>query len=130
MFRTFDWCVFLRKQFWYGLKGGGHNVFKAANLPTNWLKIPKSVIVTDFPFEQLFKYLVYLAELCCDSKDEVLVGGRSWSRSCRLAVGMVGVAGTFSLPLTCVIPRADSCTILCAVRQRHCYEFDCSCDGW
>ena len=43
-------CVFLRKQFWYGLKGGGHNVFKAANLPTNWLKIPKSVIVTDFPF--------------------------------------------------------------------------------
>ena len=44
------WCVFLRKQFWYGLKGGGHNVFKAANLPTNWLKIPKSVIVTDFPF--------------------------------------------------------------------------------
>ena len=96
MFRTFGWCVFVHKQFWYGLKGGGHNVFKAANLPTNWLKIPKSVIVTDFPFEQLFKYLVYLAELCCDSKDEVLVGGRSSSRSCRLAVGVVGVVGTFS----------------------------------
>ena len=31
------------------LKGGGHNVFKAAKLQTNWLKIPKSVIVTDFP---------------------------------------------------------------------------------
>ena len=46
-------CVFLRKQFWYGLKGGGHNVFKAVNLPTNWLKIPKSVNVTDFPIEQL-----------------------------------------------------------------------------
>ena len=39
----------LRKQFWYGLKGGRHNVFKAANLPVNWLKIPKSVNVTDFP---------------------------------------------------------------------------------
>ena len=37
----------------YGLKGGGHNVFKAVNLPINWLKIPKSVNVTDFPNEQL-----------------------------------------------------------------------------
>ena len=90
-------CVFLRKQFWYGLKGGGHNVFKAANLPTNWLKIPKSVNVTGFPLSS-FKYLVYLAELCCDSKDVSLVDGRSWSRSCRLAVGVVGVVGTFSLP--------------------------------
>ena len=67
-------------------------------------------------------YLVYLAELCCDSKDEVLVDGRSWSRSCRLAMGVVGVVGTFSLPLTCVIPRADSCTIICTVRQRHRYK--------
>ena len=90
-----SFCV---SNFWYGLKGGGHNVFKAANLPTNWLKIPKSVNVTDFPFEQLFKYLVYLAELCCDSQDEVLVDGRSLLRSCRLAVGVVGVIGTFSLP--------------------------------
>ena len=61
--------------------------------------------------------------MCCDSKDEVLVDGRSWPRSCRLAVGVVGVVGTFSLPLTCVIPRADSCTIICAVRQRHRYKF-------
>ena len=37
----------------YGLKGGCHNVFKAANLPTNWLKFPKSVNVTDFAFEEL-----------------------------------------------------------------------------
>ena len=36
---------------------------------------------------------------------------------------MVGVVGTFSLPVTCVIPRADSCTIICAVRQRHRYKF-------
>ena len=36
---------------------------------------------------------------------------------------MVGVVGTFSLPVTCVIPCADSCTIICAVRQRHRYEF-------
>ena len=36
--------------------------------------------------------------MCCDSKGEVLVDGRSWSRSCRLAVGVVGVVGTFSLP--------------------------------
>ena len=43
----------LRKQFRYGLKGGGHNIFKAVNLPTDWLKIPKSVNVTDFPIEQL-----------------------------------------------------------------------------
>ena len=124
MFRAFGWFVFLRKQFWYGLKGGGHNVFKAANLPTIWLKIPKSVIVTDFPlFEQLFKYLVYLAEICCGSKNEVLIDGCSWSRSCHLAVGVVGVVGTFSLPLTCVIPHADSCTIFCTVRQRHLYKF-------
>ena len=33
---------------------------------------------------------------------------------CRLAVGVVGVVGTFSLPVTCVIPRADSRTIICA----------------
>ena len=66
-------------------------------MPTNWLKIPKSVKVTDFPLSS-FQYLMYLAELCCDSKDEVLVDGRSWSRSCRLAVGVVGVVGTFSLP--------------------------------
>ena len=37
----------------YGLNGGGHNIFKAVNLPTNWLKIPKSVNVTNFPDEQL-----------------------------------------------------------------------------
>ena len=61
--------------------------------------------------------------MCCDSKDEVLVDGSSWSRSCRLAVGVVGVVGTFSLPVTCVIPRADSCTIIRAVRQRHRYKF-------
>ena len=52
MFQTFS-GVSLVKVIWYGLKGGGHNVFKAANLPTNWLKISKSVNVTDFPFEQL-----------------------------------------------------------------------------
>ena len=70
--------------------------------------------------------------MCCDSKDEVLVDGRFWSSSCHLAVGMVGVVGTFSLPLTCIIPRADSCTIICTVRQRHRYNFgNCSsCDGW
>ena len=66
--------------------------------------------------------------MCCDSKGEVLVDGRSWSRSCRLAVGVVGVVGvvgTFSLPffLSCIIPRADSRTIICAVRQRHHYKF-------
>ena len=66
---------------------------------------------------------MYLAELCCDSKDEVLVNGRSWSRSCLLAVGVVGVAGTFSLLLACVIPRADSRTIIFAVRQVHRYKF-------
>ena len=41
---------------------------------------------------------MYLAEICCDSEDEVLVNGHFWSRSCRLAVGVVGVVGTFSLP--------------------------------
>ena len=91
-------------------------------MPTNWLKIPKSVNVTNFPFGQLFKYLLYLAEMCCDSKDEVLVDERSWSRSCCLAVGVVGVIGTFSLPLACVIPRADSHIIICTVRQRHRYK--------
>ena len=54
----------------------------------------------------------------------VLVDGRSWSRSSRLAVGVVGVIGTFSLPfLSCIIPSADSHTIICAVHQRHCYKF-------
>ena len=38
-------------------------------------------------------------------------------------MGVVGVVGTFLLPVTCVIPRADSCTIICAVRQRHHYKF-------
>ena len=52
-----------------------------------------------------------------------LVDGHSWLRSCCLAVGVVGVAGTFSLLLACVIPRADSRTIICAVRQRHRYKF-------
>ena len=66
-------------------------------MPSNWLKIPKSVIVTDFPLSS-FKYLVYLAEMHCDSKNVFLVGGRSWSRSCHFAVGVVGVVGTFSLP--------------------------------
>ena len=61
--------------------------------------------------------------MCCDSKNEVLVDGRFWSRSCHLAVGVVGVVGTFSLPVTCVLPRADSCTIICAVCQRHRYKF-------
>ena len=68
--------------------------------------------------------------MCCGS-EEGLVDGRSWSRSCRLAVGVVGVIGTFSLNVTCIIPRADSCTIIGAVRQRPRYEFgDSSCDGW
>ena len=81
----------------YGLKGGRHNVFKTAKLPTNWLKIPESVIVSDFLLSS-FGYLMYLAETCCDSKDVFLVNGRSWSRSCHFAVGVVGVIGTFSLP--------------------------------
>ena len=36
-------------------------------MPTSWLKIPKSVNVTDFPLSN-FQYLMYLVELCCDSK--------------------------------------------------------------
>ena len=52
--------------------------------------------------------------MCCDSKNKVLVDGRFLLRSCRLAVGVVGVVGTFSLPVACVIPHADSCTIICA----------------
>ena len=48
IFQTFDRCVFAGAIL-DGPKGGGHNIFKAAKLPTNWLKIPKSVIVTDFP---------------------------------------------------------------------------------
>ena len=45
-------CLFVKNNL-YGLKGGCHNIFKAVNLPTNWLKVPKSVNVTDFPLEQL-----------------------------------------------------------------------------
>ena len=97
MFPTLSGVSFYKNNL-YGLKGGCHNIFKAVNLPTNWLKIPKSVNVTDFPIEQLFKYPLYLAEMCFDSKDEVLVDGRSWPRSCRLPVGVVGVVGTFLLP--------------------------------
>ena len=66
-------------------------------MPSNWLKIPKSVIVTDFPLSS-FRYLMYLAEMCCDSQNVFLVDGRSWSRSCPFAVGVVGVVGTLSLP--------------------------------
>ena len=57
-------------------------------------------------------------------RDKVLVDGRSWVEILSSCCGHGGVAGTFSLPLTCVIPHADSCTILCAVRQRHRYKFD------
>ena len=53
MIRTFGWCVLCVTVILYGLKCGGHNVFKAVDLPTNWLEIPKSVTVTDFPIEQL-----------------------------------------------------------------------------
>ena len=93
--QNFLQCVFVRAIL-DGLKGGGHNIFKAAKLPTNWLKIPKLVIVTDFPLSS-FKYLMYYAKMCCDAKDVFLVGRCSWSRSCHFAVGVVGVVGTFSL---------------------------------
>ena len=73
MFRTLSGVSFCKNNL-YGLKGGCHNIFKAVNLLTNWLKISKLVNVTDFPIEQLFKYLVYLAEMCCDSK-----GMKFWS---------------------------------------------------
>ena len=52
MFRTFGRCVYCKSNL-YGLNGGGNNIFKAVNLLTNWLKIPKSVNVTNFPDEQL-----------------------------------------------------------------------------
>ena len=66
-------------------------------MPSNWLKIPKSVIVTDFPLSS-FKYLMYLTDMCCDSKNVLLVSRHSWLRSCHFAVGVVGVIGTFPLP--------------------------------
>ena len=81
-----------------GLKGGGHNVFNAVqNAIKLAKKIPKSVIVTDFLLSS-FRYLMYLAEMCCDSENVFLVDGRFWLRSCCFAVGVVGVIGTFSLP--------------------------------
>ena len=130
MFRTLSGVSFYKNNL-YGLKGGCHNIFKAVNLPTNWLKIPKLVNVTDFPIEQLFKYLLYLAEMCCDSKDEVLVDGHSWSRSCHLAVGMVGVVGTFSLPLTL---RHSPCgflyNLLCCPPTTPLQVRFSFCDGW
>ena len=36
----FGQYVLLRKQFWYGLKGGGHNVFKAASFADKLAKNP------------------------------------------------------------------------------------------
>ena len=71
--------------------------FKAAKLPTSWLKIPKSVIVTSFPLSS-FKYLMYLAELCCDSRDVFLIDGRSWSWSCHLCCGHGGCRWHFLAP--------------------------------
>ena len=114
MFRTFGQCVFLCKQFWYSLKGGGHNVFKAVNLPTNWLKIPKSVNVTDFPVEQL------LSTYCTWPKYVVTPKTKFWSMDVSgrdpvilLWAWWVSLALSRSL-LTCVILRVDSCTIICA----------------
>ena len=67
-------------------------------MPSNWLKIPKSVIVTDFPLSSL-KYLMYLAEKCCDSK------------MCFWPMDIPGwdpvvffVVGTFSLPWLASFP--------------------------
>ena len=107
--------VFFVASYFLWPKSGGHNVFHAAKLPIIWLKIPKLVIVTDSPLSSL-KYLMYLAEMCCDSKNVLLVGRRSWSRSCHFAVGVVGVVGTFSLPYIC----HSLCRFpynLCALRQ-------------
>ena len=91
-------------------------------MPSNWLKIPKSVIVTDFPLSS-FKYLMYLAEMCCDFPK--LVSGR-WMFLVEILLFYCGRGGCrwhFLAPLTCVIPHADSCTIICTVRQRHRYKF-------
>ena len=90
-------------------------------MPSNWLKIPKSVIVTDFPLSS-FKYLMYLAEMCCDFPK--LVSGQ-WTFLVEIlsfCCGRGGCRWHFLAPLTCVIPHADSCTIICTVRQRHRYE--------
>ena len=129
IFQTFHRHVFVNGNF-VQPESGGHNVFKAAKLPTSWLKIPKSVIVTDSPLSSL-KYLMYLAKMSCDSKNVFLVGRRSWSRSCHCAVGVVGVIGTISLPYI----RHSPCRFpynLCALRQRHRNKFGnfSCCDDW
>ena len=114
MFRTFNRCVFVISTFVWP-EGGGHNVFNAAQLPSSWLKIPKSVIGTDSPVSS-FKYLMYLAEMCCDSE----------SCSCFVDVPVkilslccgCGVVGTFSLPCIHHSPCGFPYN-LCALRQQH-----------
>ena len=62
--------------------------------------------------------------MCCDSKGEVLVDGHSWSKILLSCSGRGGCRWHFLAPfLSCIIPRADSHTIICAVRQQHRYKF-------
>ena len=106
MFQTFNRCVFVISNFIWP-EGGGHNIFNAAQLPSSWLKIPKSVIVTDSPVSS-FNYLMYLAQMCCDLES------CSWSVDIPVEILSLccgrGVIGTFSLP--CIRhSHADSHTI-------------------
>ena len=90
--------------------------FKAAKLLTNWLKIPKSVIVTDFP---LSSFLVPNVPGRIVLLLQRRVSGR-WAFLVEILSSCHGCGGChwhFLAPLTCVIPRADSCTIICTVRQ-------------
>ena len=92
-------------------------------MPTTWLKIPKSVNVTDFPLEQL------LSTWCTWPKCVVTPRRSSgrWTFLVEILSSCCGRGGChwhFLAPfLTCIIPRADSHTIICTVRQRHRYKF-------
>ena len=104
----FNWCVFVTSYFLWP-ESGGHNIFNAAKLPTIWLKIPKSVIVTDSPLSS-FKYLMYLAKMCCDSKMcSWLVDIPGRDPAVLLWVWWVSLA--LSRFHTFVLPHADSHTI-------------------
>ena len=101
---------------------------------TYWAEIiPKSVTLTGFPKKQ-FKYLVYFVQpkLLWPPETVIVVGGcfQVWIlSSCH---GHSGCRWYFLVPLTCIIPCADSCTIICTVHQWHCYKlvFPALAGGW
>ena len=91
-------------------------------------KIPKLVIVTGFPLSS-FKYLIYFCRIVLWLQGRVSGQWTFLVEILSFCCGRGGCHWHFLAPLTCVIPHADSCTIICAICQQHRNKF-VFCNGW